>query len=455
MGFGYFIPIPPPHLTNHMHADTLIHARWIIPVEPAGQVLENHSLAISNGCIQALLPTVQAKEQLTATEILALPGHALIPGLINAHTHTPMSLFRGMADDMPLMEWLEQHIWPAEQRWVSAEFVADGSRLAMAEMIRSGTTCFNDMYFFPDVTGRIALESGMRAVLGMILIDFPSAWASDADGYLERALALHDAFRNESAIKAIFAPHAPYSVSDQPLQRVRTLANELDLPMHMHVHETEDEIAQSLKQYGKRPLARLAELGLTGPDLIAVHMTQLQDEEIESFATSGGHVVHCPESNLKLASGFCPVARLLEAGINVALGTDGAASNNDLDMLGEMRTAALLGKGVAGDPVVLPAIQVLEMATINGAKALGLDGEIGSLKPGKAADITAIDLQRIETLPVFDPVSQIVYSAGREQISHVWVNGQMLLSASELTSINTTRLMHDISVWQEKLRENS
>lgn len=437
-----------------MHADTLIHARWVISVEPASRVLDNHSLVISEGRIQAVLPTTQAREQIAATTVVELPGHALIPGLINAHTHTPMSLFRGMADDLPLMEWLDQHIWPAEQHWISSEFVADGSRLAMAEMIRSGTTCFNDMYFFPDVTGRVALETGMRAVLGMILIDFPSAWAADADEYLDKALKLHDTFRNESTIKAIFAPHAPYSVSDQTLQRVRTLVNELDLPIHMHVHETGDEIEQSLKQYGKRPLARLQQLGLTGPELIAVHMTQLQDDEIEDFATSGGHIVHCPESNLKLASGFCPVARLLDAGINVALGTDGAASNNDLDMLGEMQTAALLGKGVAGNPEALPAAQVLEMATINGAKALGLDAETGSLKRGKAADITAIDLRRIETMPVFDPVSQIVYSAGREQVSHVWVNGKLLLAEGELTRIDVNRLMHDIHAWQEKLKDS-
>ena len=438
-----------------MHADSLIHARWIIPVEPASRVLEHHAVAIEQGRITALLPSQEAKEQIGAEQVIELQGHALIPGLINAHTHTPMSLFRGMADDIPLMEWLEKHIWPAEQRWISPEFVADGSRLAMAEMIRSGTTCFNDMYFFPDVTGKVALETGMRAVLGMILIDFPSAWASDADGYLERALALHDTFRNESTVSAIFAPHAPYSVSDEPLLRVRTLANELDLPIHMHVHETADEIGQSRKQYGMRPLTRLRQLGLTGPSLIAVHMTQLQDDEIEAYAASGGHVVHCPESNLKLASGFCPVARLLAAGINVALGTDGAASNNDLDMLGEMQTAALLGKGVAGNPEALPATRVLEMATINGARALGLEADIGSLTPGKAADITAIDLQRIETQPVFDPVSQIVYSAGREQVSHVWVNGELLLSDGELTRINVNRLMADTGSWQDKLQQQS
>ncbi len=438
-----------------MHVDTLIHPQWIIPVEPAATVLEQHSLAIKDNRIHALLPTTQAKAEITAEETLELPGQVLIPGLINAHTHSPMSLFRGMADDLPLMDWLQKHIWPAEQRWVTPEFVADGSRLAIGEMIRSGTTCFNDMYFFPDVTGSVVLETGIRAVLGMILIDFPSAWASDADAYLEHALELHDQFRHEATIKTIFAPHAPYSVSDQPLQRLRILANELELPIHMHVHESRDEIEQSLQQYGMRPMERLQKLGLTGPDLIAVHMTQLENSEIDTFARNGSHVVHCPESNLKLASGFCPVAQLLDAGINVALGTDSAASNNDLDMLGEMRTAGLLAKGVAANPEVLPATQILEMATINGAKALGLENEIGSLKPGKAADITAIDLQRIETQPVFDPTSQITYAAGREQVSHVWVNGQLLLRDGKLTSIDSDRLLHDTAQWQKKLRENA
>ena len=438
-----------------MHADTLIHASWVIPVEPAGKVLAEHAVAVAGGVIKAVLPSSQAREQIQANEVVELSGHALLPGLINAHTHSPMSLFRGLADDLPLMEWLNQHIWPAEQRWISPEFVADGSRLAMAEMIRSGTTCFNDMYFFPDITGKVALETGMRAVLGMILIDFPSAWASDADGYLERALTLHDCFRNETTVSAVFAPHAPYSVSDEPLARVRTLANELDLPIHMHVHETADEIEQSRKQYGVRPLERLHRLGLTGPGLIAVHMTQLLDTEIASFAASGGHVVHCAESNLKLASGFCPVAQLMEAGINVAIGTDGAASNNDLDMLGEMRSAALLGKGVAGNPQALPAAQVLQMATLNGARALGLGELTGSLLPGKSADITAIDLQRIETRPLFDPVSQIVYAASRDQVTDVWVNGERLLAHTELTRIDMNSLMAAIDTWQEKLRSNN
>ncbi|BAO45048.1 TRZ/ATZ family hydrolase [Thiolapillus brandeum] len=436
-----------------MQADILIHARWIIPVEPPDQVLDHHALAIHQGRISAILPSAQAREQITAERVVELPDHALIPGLINAHTHTPMNLFRGMADDLPLMDWLTRHIWPAEQRWISPEFVADGSRLAMAEMIRSGTTCFNDMYFFPDVTGQVAQDAGIRAVLGMILIDFPSAWATDSDDYLDKALKLHDQFRNEPLIKAIFAPHAPYSVSDAPLQRVRTLANELDLPIHMHVHETADEISQSLEQFGQRPLARLEALNLPGPDFIAVHMTQLQDQEIERFAASGSHVVHCPESNLKLASGFCPVAQLLEAGVNVALGTDGAASNNDLDMLGEMKTAALLGKGVAQNPEALPAARVLAMATINAARALGLEQETGSLKTGKAADITAIDLGPLETRPLFDPVSHIVYAAGREQVSDVWVNGCHLLQERTLMRMDHARLLANAGQWQEKLIE--
>ncbi|WP_456446131.1 TRZ/ATZ family hydrolase [Thiolapillus sp.] len=436
-----------------MHADTLIHAPWIIPVEPAGTVLEQHAIAIDQGCITALLPSTQAREQIQADAIVELPDHALIPGLINAHTHTPMSLFRGMADDMPLMDWLTRHIWPAEQRWISPEFVADGSRLAMAEMIRSGTTCFNDMYFFPDVTGQVAQDAGMRAVLGMILIDFPSAWAADSDDYLDKAIKLHDRFRNEPLIKAIFAPHAPYSVSDAPLQRVRTLASELDLPIHMHVHETTDEIQQGLDNTGQRPLARLESLNLLGPDFIAVHMTQLEDQEIDRFAASGSHLVHCPESNLKLASGFCPVARLFQAGVNVALGTDGAASNNDLDMLGEMKTAALLGKGVAQNPEALPAPQVLAMATLNGARALGLEDQTGSLEVGKAADITAIDLGQLETRPLFDPVSHIVYAAGRELVSDVWVNGCRLLRERTLTRMDHARLLASAGQWQEKLIE--
>ena len=436
-----------------MQTDLLIHADWVIPVDRPG-ALAQHSIAIDGGRISAILTHDEAQQQVTARETITLPGHALMPGLINAHTHSPMTLFRGLADDLPLMTWLNEHVWPAEARWVHEEFVADGSRLAIAEMIRSGTTCFNDMYFFADVTGRVAAQAGMRASIGLILIDFPSAWASDADAYLDRAIAVHDQFRGDPLVRTAFAPHAPYSVSDAPLRRVVTLANELELPVHMHVHETAAEVSGSVGQYGHRPIERLHRLNLINPTLMAVHMTQLGDDEIDLFAGSGAHVVHCPQSNLKLASGHCPVTRLLEAGINVALGTDGAASNNDLDMLAEMQSAALLAKGNTGDACALPAQQALYMATLAGARALGIDDLTGSLAVGKAADIVAIDLARPETQPVFNPVSQLVYAAGREQVRHVWINGRQVLKNRALTTIDLAQTMQRAAGWHTRIIDN-
>ena len=436
-----------------MQTDLLIHADWVIPVDRPG-ALAQHSIAIDGGRISAILTHDEAQHQVTARETVTLPGHALMPGLINAHTHSPMTLFRGLADDLPLMTWLNEHIWPAEARWVHEEFVADGSRLAIAEMIRSGTTCFNDMYFFADVTGRVAAQAGMRASIGLILIDFPSAWASDADAYLDRAIAVHDQFRGDPLVRTAFAPHAPYSVSDAPLRRVVTLANELELPVHMHVHETAAEVSGGVGQYGHRPIERLHRLNLINPTLMAVHMTQLGDEEIDLFADSGAHVVHCPQSNLKLASGHCPVTRLLEAGINVALGTDGAASNNDLDMLAEMQSAALLAKGNTGDACALPAQQALYMATLAGARALGIDDLTGSLAVGKAADIVAIDLARPETQPVFNPVSQLVYAAGREQVRHVWINGRQVLKNRALTTIDLAQTLQRAAGWHTRIVDN-
>ncbi len=435
-----------------MHAELLIHADWIIPVEPEG-VFERHSLAIDGSEIAALLPRAEAESQIIADTVVELPGHALIPGLINAHTHSPMTLFRGLADDMPLMTWLNEHIWPAEQRWVHEDFAADGSRLAVAEMLRGGMTCFNDMYFFPDVTARVAAQAGMRAVVGLIVIDFPTVWAADVDDYFSKGIEVHDHYRDHPLIRTAFAPHAPYSVSDAPLYRVRELADELDIPVHMHVHETADEVRGGLERYGKRPIERLDELGLISPNLVAVHMTQLEPAEIERLAAAGAHVVHCPESNLKLASGDCPVVRLLEHGINVALGTDGAASNNDLDLLGEMRSAALLGKGIGGDASALPAHAALRMATLNGARALGLAERIGSLVTGKSADIVAIDLHRPETQPVYHPISQIVYAAGRDQVTQVWIAGRRVLRDRTLTTVDLDQTLDSALEWGERLRE--
>ncbi|HEY4732604.1 MAG TPA: TRZ/ATZ family hydrolase [Gammaproteobacteria bacterium] len=433
------------------YADMVINARWIIPVEPDGAVYENHSLVVQDGIILDLLPATQAKTAYQGHVTYNLGEHALIPGLVNAHTHAAMSLFRGLADDLPLMNWLNNHIWPAEGAWVSSEFVHDGTQLAIAEMLRGGTTCFNDMYFFPDAAARVASSSGIRAAIGLIIIDFPTAWASDAQEYLNKGLELHDHYRNDPMISTVFAPHAPYTVSDQPLTHIQTLAEELDIPIHIHVHETEDEITRSHQHHNGRPLQRLERLGLVTPRLLAVHMTQLLDDEIELMASAGAHVIHCPESNLKLASGFCPAHKLQKAGVNVALGTDGAASNNDLDMFGEMRTAALLAKAVANDASAVPAATALRMATLNGARALGLDEVTGSLVKGKAADMVAVYMGDIESTPIYHPVSQIVYATGRDKVTDVWAGGRQLVKDRALITLDESAIRKKALLWQTKI----
>ncbi len=431
--------------------DLLINAKWVIPIEPDNTVLSHHSLAITNGKIIDLLPTLAATEKYQASTVTDLNNHALLPGLINCHTHTSMSLLRGFADDLPLMEWLQNHIWPVEAKWVSEEFVYDGTQLAILESIRSGVTCFNEMYFFPDQAAQACIATGMRASIGLIIIDFPTVWASNADEYIEKAHAVHDDLRQHPLITTTFAPHAPYTVADESLKKIQIFAEELDIPIHIHVHETAHEIEESIKQYNKRPLARLHDLGLLSPRLQAVHMTQLTDEEIKLCRQTGVNIVHCPESNMKLASGCCEVEKLRHAKVNIALGTDGAASNNDLDMMGEMRSAALLGKMIAKNAAAVPAHSVLQMATLNGAKALGLDHKIGSLVPGKMADVIAIDLNEIETQPVYNPISTIVYSANRHNVSDVWVEGRQLLKNKQLTTLDEAPVRIKAAEWAEKI----
>ena len=431
--------------------DTLIHARWIIPVEPAHTLLQDHSLVLQQNRILDLLPRAEAEQRYAARHTHTLSHHALIPGLINAHTHAAMNLLRGYADDHRLMDWLEKYIWPAESRWVNERFVEAGTTLAVAEMIRSGVTCFNDMYFYPEIAARVAQAAGMRAVIGLILLDFPSAWAGSSDEYLQKGLDLHDSLLHAPLIRTAFAPHAPYTVSDQPLERIAALSSELELPVHIHLHETAQEISASLEQHGCRPLQRLQRLGLVSPALVAVHMTQLEDDEIALLAQHGVSVVHCPESNMKLASGICPVTRLLEHGVNVALGTDSVASNNDLDMLGELRSAALLAKVHSGNAEAVPAFTALQMATLNAARALGLDDSLGSLRPGKAADLVAIDFDAVETQPVYDPVSTLVYSCRPHNVSHVWVDGRLLLNNRDFCTIEIESVIAEAREWAEKI----
>ena len=430
--------------------DTLICAAHVVPVAPRG-ALADHAVAVHEGRIVAVLPTADALARFDAASVVRLDRHVLIPGLVNLHCHAAMSLMRGLADDRALMTWLQEHIWPAEARHVSDEFVHDGSLLAMAEMLRGGVTCVNDMYFFPAATARAALRAGMRAALGVIAIEFPSAYAPDAAGYLKKGLATRDTYQGEPLLSFTLAPHAPYTVADEMLGHMAVLAEELDLPIHMHVHETAGEVEEGRRQHGVRPLERMRRLGLVGPRLIAVHAVHLDDAELDLMARESVSVAHCPSSNLKLASGIARVADMKRRGIRVGVGTDGAASNNRLDVMTEMRTAALLAKAMSGDASTIKAIEALEMATLDGARALGLDEHIGSITVGKWADLAAVELSSLETLPCFDPVSHLVYAAGRENVSHVWIAGSPRLAERRLAAIDEQDLRDKALWWQKRM----
>ncbi|WP_237065448.1 TRZ/ATZ family hydrolase [Microbulbifer guangxiensis] len=431
--------------------DTLIHARWIIPVVPAGKLYENCAIAISDGRIIAIHPSAEADRRFQSDEVIRLDRHALIPGLVNTHTHAAMSLLRGYADDRPLMEWLQGHIWPAEQKWVAPDFVADGSRLAVAEMLRSGTTTFSDQYFFPEATAMVARETGMRAQIAFPIIDAPTPWSRDGEDALQKGLSLRDDYRAHERIDVVFAPHAPYTVKDETLEKVAVYAAEAQIPVQMHLHETASEVEQAVAEHGERPIERLHRLGLLSPQTLCVHMTAVAQRDLDLMRESGAHVAHCPRSNLKLASGFCPASDLLAAGINVALGTDGAASNNGLDLFAEANTAALLAKATSGRADALPAEQALAMATIHGARALGLEDRIGSLEPGKFADLAAIDLGGLEQQPLHDPVSQLIYTASGHNVSDVWVAGRQLLAGRKLTTLNEDELVQRAQGWRARI----
>lgn len=431
--------------------DQLVDARWIVPVEPAATVLDNHSLAIQNGRILAILPTPEADKRFAPRQRYTLPHHILAPGLVNLHTHAAMTLLRGYADDMPLMRWLQERIWPAESRYVSPEFVRDGTLLACWEMLRGGITCFNDMYFFPEAAAEAALQAGMRAALGITVFEFPSAYGSNADDYLDKGMATREKLKGESLISFCLAPHAPYTVADRSFTRVAELSAAHNLPIHIHVHESADEIAGSLNEFGVRPLERLHRLDLLGPQLIAVHAIHLNEAEIDLLAKKGCRIAYCPTSNMKLASGLAPIGKLLDAGISVGFGSDGAASNNRLDLLQEMRHGALLAKLGASDAACLPAHQALRMATLTGAEALGLSKDIGSLQPGKAADMFAMRLDAWDMQPCYDPVSHMIYTAGRDQVSHVWVNGALRITDTQPLDSALSTLPDNTISWQNSL----
>ena len=434
--------------------DLLINCGWVLTVNAQNQVLEDHAIVVVEGKIDALLPRETALQTYRPKTLLERSQHIVAPGLINAHTHLAMNLLRGYADDLPLMTWLQEKIWPLEQQHAGPEFVAAGTRLALAESIRAGVTCVNDMYFFAERTADELSKAGMRGRVGMLVLDFPSAWAKDADAYIQRGLELHDALRNNPRVATCFAPHAPYTVSRKHLERIRVLSTELDVPVHMHIHETAAEVAEFEAKHGLRPLQMLHDIGLLEPSLIAVHMTHLTEEEQALTTHHGVHVAHCPVSNMKLASGCAPVAALQESGCNVAIGTDGAAANNDLDLLAELRTASLLAKMQSGSAAACNASQSLRMATINGAKALGLDALTGSLEPGKAADFICVETQSPEMQPIYDPVSQLVYAAGRESVTDVYVDGNPLMNERQLLTLDLTQTIQDARQWADTLRHS-
>ncbi len=430
--------------------DLRIDARWMIPVEPAG-VLAGHALIVDGGRIVALVPADEADRSYTPRSRVTLPDHALLPGLVNAHTHAAMTLMRGIADDVPLRAWLEQHIWPREGRFVAEDYVHDGTLLAASEMLRGGITCCNDMYFYPDAAARAYEQAGMRAMLGVPILDFPTSYAADAEGYLQRGLEARDAWKHFPRLSFALAPHAPYTVGDASWASVVTYARQLDLPIQTHVGETRHEVAEARAATGESPLGRLDRLGATGPGFIAIHAVHVDADDIDLLAAQGCHVVHCPTSNMKLASGVAPVAAFLERNVNVALGTDGAASNNRLDLFSEMRLASLLAKVTTGDAGALPAARMLRMATLDGAAALGLDGEIGSLTAGKQADVVAVRLADIETIPLYDPVSHLVHAAGRELVTDVWVAGTRVVDDRMPVRIDMPALASRARAWQQRM----
>ena len=434
-----------------MEVDLIIKSKWIAPVIPKATLLEDYAVIVKDKKIVGLCSQKELKTQYIAENTVYLSNHILIPGLVNSHGHAAMALLRGVADDLPLNEWLENRIWPIEKGIVNRDFVLEGTNLAIAEMIASGTTCFADMYFFPDEVAKAAISANIRVQTASPILDFPTIWADNADEYILKATKIHDQYRNHELVYTAFGPHAPYSVSDDPLKKIRVLADELDIPIHMHIHETKKEIEDSIAEFGCRPFERLHNLGLITPRLNSIHSTQLLSNEISTMGTLGTNVTHCPSSNMKLASGFCDANSLIHQGVNVALGTDGAASNNNLNMFNEIRTAALLAKVVSDDASALPAYQALEMATINGAKALGIEELIGSLEPEKFADITAVSLNEYNTLPVNNALSHLVYAANSNQVTHVWVSGENIYNEGVLTTMNKKKILDSAVKWQDRI----
>ena len=433
--------------------DKIISATWIFTGEDQDKVLFDHSIVVNDKKIRDIQPTIKAHQIYEADETYQLSNHILLPGLINTHTHCAMSLLKGYADDLQLETWLNDYIWPAESKFVNYDFVLDGSELAIVEMIKGGTTTFNDMYFFPDATAEAVKSLGIRANIGLVVMEFPSNYANDPQEYLNKGFEFRDNWRNNNLISTSIAPHAPYSVSNSTFELINTYAEQLNLTIHTHLHETKNEIEESIKQFGSTPIERLNELGLLGPKLMAAHCVHLSENDIYQLKSNGVSVLCNISSNMKLGSGFVDVYNLTNNNINIAIGTDSSASNNRLDMFAEMRSMALNNKGLTMKSEFLKPSEVINMATINGAKALGLDNITGSIIENKYADIIAVNLDRIDTQPCYDPLASLVYCADRTSVEYVWINGDTKLKERVLLNVEENEILQKVKLWKNKINQ--
>lgn len=432
--------------------DVLLDNAFVVTVDPEFRIFPRGAVAVRGGSIAGVGASEQVRAQHPDLAQHDCGGQALLPGFVNAHTHVPMSLFRGLADDLELMDWLQNYIFPAEAACLNEQFVLWGTRLSLLEMIRGGTTTIVDMYMFERVVAEECARVGMRGVCGQALIDFPTpdfpSWGAMLDGCRDFVTR----FKHNGLIVPAIAPHAPYSVSPEHLQEAQKLAEELDCPLLIHLAETKSEHDQVLRERGHSPVTYLDRLGLLTTRLIAAHVVWPDDPEIAVLAERGVGVGHCPQSNAKLASGIAPVVKMLQAGVRVGLGTDGCASNNDLDMWQEMQTANFLQKLANNSPTVMNARETLQLATIGGARAAHLEDKIGSIEVGKRADLIVVRLDSPHQLPVYDPVSQLAYATKSTDVSRVYIDGKLVMAEGVVTGIDVNELREAVAEQSQRVR---
>jgi 5-methylthioadenosine/S-adenosylhomocysteine deaminase len=432
--------------------DLVVTGGTVVTVDSAGRVIVSGAVAIEGTDIAAVDTAEAIARQYRGRETIDASGQIVLPGLVNTHTHAPMVLYRGLADDLPLMEWLNDYIFPAESKTVSPEFVRAGTSLAALEMIQSGTTTFADMYYFEADIAREVRRAGLRAVLGQTIIQFPVADAKTPADALARADAFITEFKGDPLITPAVAPHAIYTLDGPTLRAARELSKRHDVPTLIHLAESDNETKVAQERRASSPVAYLEGLGFLGPGVVAAHGIWVSDEDIQTLRTRGVGVSHNPESNMKTASGTAPVPAYLRAGVSVGLGTDGAASNNDLDMFEAMRVAALLHKHETADPSALTARTALEMATIRGARALGMEGRIGSLEPKKRADLITVSASRARHTPMYDPISHLVYVIHGDDVRNTVVNGRILMRDQKVLTLDESAVIAEARSWADRVR---